>query len=162
MTKQELCFTEREITKIVKILEMTRSEIDAEALAAVRMSQHILKKHNSNYEILFNTIRNDTQNFEAEVKNLRNVVQDQSNELEILRKKASQVQSQLSKSDIFHSSNVVKGSIYHLKNFLLNRLSLQIYERKLLENISKITPKSKEEYLVLICARRHKISFQLD
>jgi len=162
MTKQELCFTEREITKIVKILEMTRSEIDAEALVAVRMSQHILKKHNSNYEIFFNTIRNDTRNFETEVKNLRNVVQDQFNELEILRKKASQVQSQLSKSDIFHHSNTVKGSIYHLKDFLLNRLSLQRYERKLLENISKITPNSKEQYLVLICARRHKISFQLD
>lgn len=161
MRDQEAKFSEKEVARIIKILELSTSSVDAEALAAIRTAQRILKKNDSNYEMLIEAIKDRTrENIENEILKLQDLVHKQSGEIKQLRKKTANPASSLTKESIFSAPKSVQGSIYHLKNFLLNRLTLQNYERKILEDISNITPKSREEYLVLICARRHKITFK--
>lgn len=161
MTCQPPELTERDIKKIVKILQLSTSEVETEAMAALRMSQRILKKHGSNFEMLFEKIRADAKgDIQQQVSRLQQLVKQQSSELSNLRNKPNAGPVNLTEEQIFSPPRKVTGTIYHLKNFLLNRLSLLKHERAILEKIETIPPKSREEYLVLICARRHKITFQ--
>jgi len=160
MTFQHLELDQRDIERIIKILELSTSDIDGEALAAIRKSRQILQKLGCNYETLIEAVRTSARrDVEKKVSHLQAALREQSLELKMLKKQTENPKFGLTKETIFTEPMTVRGSIHKLKSFLLTRLNLQKYERELLENISNIAPKSKEEYLILICARRHKILF---
>lgn len=160
MTFQHLELDQRDVERIVKILELSTSDVDGEALAAIRKSRQILRKYGCNYEALIEAVRvGARRDVEIRVSHLQAMLEEQSCELTMLRKQTEKPKSQLTEETIFTGSLIVTGSIFKLRTFLLNRLPLQKHERAILENISNIVPKSKEEYLILICARRHKVSF---
>ncbi len=151
---------DRDLDKLVKLLELSTSDVDAEALAAIRMSRKLLKKYGLNYDMLIDQVRaTSARDASIEISKLKNVVQTQSLEIQQLKRNT---QPQLNENTVFKSPNNFSGSIYHLKKFLLRNFNLQRYEREILENITTISPKSKEEFLVLICARRHKVDHKIN
>ena len=154
---------DRDVNRLVKLLELSTSDVDAEALAAVRMSRKLLQKYGMSYEMLIAEVRqNSAQNALVEINDLKNVVHSQSLELQQLKHNARNVQPHLKEETIFTSANNFHGSIYNLKKFLLLNFELRHHEREILEGITTISPKSKEEFLVLICARRHKVTHELN
>lgn len=160
MTCQHFDLDQHNIERIIKILELSTSDVDAEALMAIRKSRQILRKYGSNYDMLIETVRTNARlDVEMRIQHLQSVLREQNSELTMLRKQKEKPKTPLTEETIFTGSRAVTGSIYKLRSFLLNQLPLQKHEREILENISNIVSKSKEEYLVLVCARRHKVSF---
>lgn len=151
---------DRDIQKLVKVLELTTSDVEGEALAAARMARKILQKNDLNYGMFVEDLqKNARKEASREIANLKNVVRQQSIELDRVKTKRSS--SKLSDEHIFRPSGRFSGSIDHLRKFLLSNLKLKNYEREILEGITTISPKSKEEFLVLICARRHNVSHDI-
>ncbi|MBE7637452.1 DUF2786 domain-containing protein [Sneathiella sp. P13V-1] len=151
---------ERDFAKLVKLLELSTSDADHEALAAVRMSRKLLQKHGLSYEMVMEQMRQkSTQVAQTEITELKKIVYSQSREINQLKQG---VRSGLNSETVFKPGNRFSGSIYHLKKFLLRNFDLQRHEREILENITTISPKSKEEFLVLICARRHKVTHKIN
>lgn len=152
MFETALEINENELQKFTKILELTTSDNDSEALAAARKARKILAKYNINYQILLDKLQK-TPNYQYcyRIRELEAKVKQQQDSI-----------SQLQKTKAKDKSEPLKffGPIQALKKFMIKNLTLQNHERTILEDLKEIQPKSKEAYLVLICARRHGIDYR--
>lgn len=142
------------LRKLMKILEMTSSDNDSEVIVAARMAQRLLKSHNTNYQELYESLQRDDPQTLIKIQNLERVVKLQKKEIAQL-----QCRNTFSKSKAAPAKFL--GPLKGLRNYLINNLSLRNHERALLEQITEIQPKSKEAYLVLICARRYGVSYKI-
>ena len=145
--------TKEDLAKLVKVLEMTSSDNDAEVLVAARKAQKILAKYNTNYSDLTERLRQHDPRHLEKLHTLEKTIRQQKREIEKLK---SYAQTPPSKE----ASPSFLGPLLGLRRFLMNNLSLRTHERALLEGITEVEPKSKEAYLILICARRHGVSYE--
>lgn len=153
MFGQTLKLNRNDLCKLTKILEMTTSENPAEALAATRKASQILSNHGTNYHMLMENLQNmPNLHYWRRVRELENKVKNQKIEIASLkdeRKNNTPARKQLK----------FLGPIQELRKFLMKNLTLRTHERTLLEGCNEIIPKSKEAYMILICARRHGVDY---
>ncbi len=144
---------EKELKRLVKLLEMTASQYDSEALAAARKARNILERHQLTYEALFEElVRSGNPGHERQLHHLQRIILEQRKQIKELSLKTEQAAD---------SKKAFDGTLSKLKEFLVNNVPLRAHEKKLLEKIpNTIQPKTKEAYLLLICAKRHGVAVE--
>ena len=143
-----------DVRKLSKVLAMTTSDSDGEALAAARkaaamvngagltydtlLAEH-LPKH---YEGVANTawVEDNKQSWLA-----RAMIRKLQNEIAELRRQTTS------------SARAGAGDSEGLRQRLLSSAPLNNWERSTLDRIESILPKSKEEYYILWLARRYQM-----
>lgn len=139
------------LQKFIKILEMTTSQNNAEALTAARMARKILTKYNTNYQNVFEKLKTGYD------PDHLNKIHQLNRQINLQQKEITSLKNKLTDK----KENTIKflGPLQGLRRFMMKNISLLSHERSLLENIKEIQPKSKEAYLVLICARRYGVDY---
>ena len=140
------------LRKLIKILEMTSSANDSEVIVAARKAQQLLKKYNTNYQELAESLQQQNPQALQKIEQLKRVIDQQKKEITALQNNSAASHTNSSPAKFL-------GPLQGLRNYLINNFSLRNHERALLEDITEIEPRSKEAYLVLICARRHGVSY---
>lgn len=133
-------------SRFSKLLEMTTSPNDHEALIASRKASAFLAKHNTTYTDFLDAV--------AELNSRANITLSANREN--ISTKATKHKASNAHSFSVLDSNCPK-QLQKLKRFLLSNFSLKDYERTLLQQLHTVAPNTKEAYLVLICAKRYGI-----
>ncbi|MCC3861225.1 hypothetical protein [Pseudemcibacter aquimaris] len=156
MPETDLFSNEQELQKLCRILELSNSTNDAECLVATRKAQQILSKYGLTYHAFISKLQyKSTHSTKRKIKELQSKIKEQNAKIARLEKRQS--------SDLNTANSTPRflGPIQGLKKYLMGNFSLKTHERALLEGIKEIEPKSKEAYMILICARRHGVEYKL-
>jgi len=143
-----------DVRKLSKVLAMTTSDSDGEALVAARMAAAMVTGAGLTYDTLFsehlpkhyegaaNTawIADHKQSWLA-----RALIRKLQNEIAELRRQPGS------------STKSGSGGAEDLRQRLLSSAPLNSWERSTLDQIEAIPPKSKEEYYILWLARRYQV-----
>lgn len=150
----------RELERLVKVLEMTNSPYEAEVLAAVGRAKSILKRHETTYQEIFEEFDEALEQRDREISRLSSVVVSQKRRLSAPPVSNPATPTTPARSRSFGAP--FSGSVNDLKRLLLSKFPLKKFERMLLEQTVNIKPKTKEAYMVLICAKRYGLGLAED
>lgn len=139
-----------DLSRFSKVLALTASPVDTEALVAARTAVKLLNDAN----LTFHDVLADkppvhalsTDDSRAEILNAWMMIRDLRNEVNHLR-------AQVEGGRIDGTSGLRK-----LRNRLLNEISLKRWERQALAQIEEIRPRSREEFYVRWLARRYALA----
>lgn len=145
------------LSRLTRILELTSSSHENEVVIAARKAREMMARYNCNFQDLL-SVENRTDNRE-EIERLRQQVQLQNQRIRQLEAHLCNAQRQAAEKPQTGSPKFL-GTVTALKNFLLANFQLRSHEVKLLEPLDMVKPKTKEAYMVLICARRYGVCFQ--
>lgn len=153
MFEEALKINDADMRKLTKILEMTTSDCPAEALTATRKASHILTKYDTDYHTLLKNLQDTSSS------HYKRRINDLEKRIDIQKNKIAKLMNEHSMSDKEPKHLRFLGPIQGLRKYLMRNLNLRSYELSLLENCGDILPKSKEAYMVLICARRYGVDY---
>ena len=138
-----------DLSRLTKVLALTASPVDNEALVAARTAVKLLNDANLTFhDVLADKpghviSPNDSR---AEILNAWMMIRDLRNEVNHLR-------AQVEGGQIDGTSGLRR-----LRSRLLNEISLKRWERQALAQIKEIRPRSREEFYVRWLARRYALA----
>lgn len=139
-----------DIGRLAKVLALTDSPNDHEAILAARTAARMLRAADLTYSELFSNL--------GALPQLRNASSD-STELAEAKLLISQLKRELYRYRCRQPAQSSGGGddVYKWRRELLTSMPLMNSERKALIDIKRIDPKSKEEYYVRWLARRYQL-----
>lgn len=144
---------DKEMKRLVRLLDMTASDFDGEALVAAKKARGILERYQLTYDRLFEELsRSGHPGHARQLQHLQRIIVEQRREIAALKRQAS---TPVVEGD----GRSYGGDLSNLKKFLEDNVPLRAHEKKLLESIpTTVEPKTKSAYLLLICAKRHGVT----
>ncbi|MEQ8247291.1 MAG: hypothetical protein RID42_06380 [Alphaproteobacteria bacterium] len=143
-----------DVRKLSKVLAMTTSDSDGEALSAARKAAAIVTGAGLTYDTLF------TEHLPKHYEGVANTawVEDHKQSW-LARALIRKLQNEIAelRRQTNSSTRSGTGNSEGLRQRLLSSAPLNNWERSTLDRIESIQPKSKEEYYILWLARRYQM-----
>ena len=145
----------REAVRLQKLLALSRSSSDAEALAALRKAEALMARHGLSLDDLVDRLRRSKSAL-LDTRSRMGRLEMQL-ELERARERDIPLHEDYSHRKSKSRSASMHASLLDVCHHMIRHCDLKAYERRLLEKIEEVRPRSKEAHLVMICANRYGV-----
>lgn len=158
---ETLDLSSREKERLRKLLAVARSDRDHEALAAVRKAEAIMHRHGLSLDALIDRLDAAQTALQGTNARLRKLEM----QLELERAQARDISALLDDKEGRRAPTMpprLHPTLLDVCHHMIRHCNLNPYERRLLERIEEVRPRSKEAHLVMICAGRYGVDLDAE